>query len=86
MVTTDYKPYIIDMGYMFPPSLADLLGPTDEVHIFREVTEHVDISSLDSDFNGMGQHPYHPLMLLRLLMWGKGFEGGKHPPDRAFNP
>ena len=70
MVTTDYKPYIIDMGYMFPPSLADFLGPNDEVHIFREVTEHLDISCLDSDFNGMGQHPYHPLMLLRLLMWG----------------
>ena len=36
----------------------------------REVTEHLDISRLDSDFSGMGQCPYHPLMLLRLLMWG----------------
>jgi transposase len=67
---TEYKPYVIDTGYLFPPSLADFLGSEDEVHIFREVTEHLDISCLDSDFNGMGQHPYHPLMLLRLLMWG----------------
>jgi transposase len=66
----EYKPYDIDTGYLFPPSLADFLGTSDEVHIFREVTEHLDISCLDSDFNGMGQHPYHPLMLLRLLMWG----------------
>jgi transposase len=64
------KPYIIDTGYLFPPSLADFLGTDDEVHVFREVTEHLDVSHLDSDFNGMGQHPYHPLMLLRLLMWG----------------
>jgi len=64
------KPYVIDTGYLFPPSLADFLGAADEVHAFREVTEHLDISHLDSDFNGMGQHPYHPLMLLRLLMWG----------------
>jgi len=66
----EYKPYVIDTGYLFPPSLADFLGNDDEVYVFRELTEHLDISRLDSDFNGMGQHPYHPLMLLRLLMWG----------------
>jgi transposase len=70
MLETEYKPYVIDAGYLFPPSLADFLGPDDEVHIFAEVTKHLDIGSLDSDFNGMGQHPYHPRMLLRLLMWG----------------
>jgi transposase len=70
MTGVECKPYIIDTGYLFPPSLADFLGTDDEVHAFREVTEHLDVSHLDSDFNGMGQHPYHPLMLLRLLMWG----------------
>jgi len=70
MTYTEYKAYVIDTGYLFPPSLADFLGPEDEVHIFREVTEHIDVGSLDSDFHGMGQHPYHPRMLLRLLMWG----------------
>lgn len=66
----EYKPYDTDTGYLFPPSLADFLGLDDEVHIFKEITEHLDISYLDSDFNGMGQHPHHPLMLLRLLIWG----------------
>ena len=66
----EYKPYDIDTLYLFPPSLADFLGPEDEVHIFREVTEQLDISYLDGDFNGMGQYPHHPRMLLRLLMWG----------------
>jgi transposase len=70
MKGAEFKPYVTEMDYMFPPSLADFLGTTDEVHIFREVTEHLDISQLDSGFNGMGQHPYHPLMLLRVLMWG----------------
>ena len=70
MTGIECKPYVIDTGYLFPPSLADFLGAEDEVHVFREVTEHLDISHLDSEFNGMGQHPYHPLMLLRLLMWG----------------
>ena len=70
MLGSEYKPYIIDTGYLFPPSLADFLGSEDEVHAFREVTEQLDIGSVDSDFNGMGQHPYHPRMLLRLLMWG----------------
>ncbi len=70
MGVAEYKPYVIDTGYLFPPSLADFLGAEDEVHVFREVTEHLDINSLDSDFSGMGQHPYHPRMLLRLLMWG----------------
>jgi transposase len=70
MIGIEYKPYVMEMGYLFPPSLADFLGSTDEVHVFIEVTEHLDVSHLDSDFNGMGQRPYHPLMLLRLLMWG----------------
>jgi len=70
MIGLEYKPYIIDTGYLFPPSLADFLSSNDEVHIFREVTENLDIGNLDTDFHGMGQHPYHPLMLLRLLMWG----------------
>ena len=65
---TEYKPYVIDVGYLFPPSLVDFLGDKDEVHIFREVTQQLDIGCLDSDFKGMGQHPYHPRMLLRLLM------------------
>jgi transposase len=70
MLEIEYKPYVIDTGYLFPPSLADFLGTEDEVHVFREVTEQLNTSQLDSDFNGMGQHPYHPLLLLRLLMWG----------------
>jgi len=70
MSSTEYKPYVMDVGYLFPLSLAEFLGPDDEVHLFREVTEHLDVSCLDSEFNGMGQHPYHPKLLLRLLMWG----------------
>jgi len=66
----EYKPYDIDTGYLFPPSLADFLGSEDEVHIFREVTEQLDVGHLDSDYSGMGQHPYHPRLVLRLLMWG----------------
>ena len=54
MMDIEYKAYIIDMGYLFPPSLADFLGPDDEVHIFGEVTEQLDIGGLDTSFNGMG--------------------------------
>lgn len=70
MAEVEYKAYDIDTGYLFPPSLADFLGSEDEVHIFREVTEQLDVGDLDSGYSGMGQHPYHPRLLLRLLMWG----------------
>ncbi len=56
MLGSEYKPYIIDTGYLFPPSLADFLGSGDEVHAFREVTEELDIGSVDSDFSGMGRN------------------------------
>jgi transposase len=69
-MTLEYKDYVMEASYLFPPSLADFLGTNDEVHIFAEVTEHLNVSDLDSDFKGMGQHPYHPRLLLRLLMWG----------------
>ena len=70
MAEVEYKAYEIDTGYLFPPSLAGFLGSEDEVHIFREVTEQVEVGGLDSGYSGMGQHPYHPRLLLRLLMWG----------------
>src|SRR3990172_2034394 len=70
MTYTEYKPYVIDAGYLFPPSLAEFLGTEDEVQVLTEVTEHLDISCLDTYFSGMGQRPYHPRLLLRLLMWG----------------
>ena len=70
MAAIEYKEYVMNAGYLLPPSLADFLGSEDEVHAFAEVTEGLDISCLDSGFSGMGQHPYHPRMLLRLLMWG----------------
>ncbi len=34
MTYTEYKPYVIDTGYLFPLSLADFLGAEDEAHIF----------------------------------------------------
>ena len=46
MIGIECKPYVIDTGYLFPPSLADFLGTEDEVHVFREVTEHLDVSHL----------------------------------------
>ena len=70
MPDIEYKQYDIDTLYLFPPSLADFLGPDDEVHIFREVTEQLDISYLNGGFSGMGQYPHHPRMLLRMLIWG----------------
>ena len=69
-ISLEYKPYDIDTGSLSPPSLADFLGSDDEVHIFREATERLDVKCLNSEFSGMGQHPHHPRMLLRLLMWG----------------
>jgi transposase len=69
-MTLEYKDYVIGASYLFTPSLSDFIGPNDEVHAFAEVTEHLDVSGLDSDFSGMGQHAYHPRLLLRLLMWG----------------
>ena len=70
MAAIECKEYVIDTGYLFPPSLGDFLGTDDEVQVFTEVTEHLDVSCLDTDFSGIGQRPYHPRMLLRLLMWG----------------
>ena len=84
MVGMEYKPYVMEMGYLFPPSLADFLGTADEVHVFAEVTEHLDIRRLNSGFSGMGQHSYHPLMLLRLLMWGLASRANNGTDQREF--
>jgi hypothetical protein len=57
MTYKQYKSYIIDGGYLFTAPAADFLGDADEVHIFIEVIEPLDIKGVDSNFNIMGQKP-----------------------------
>ena len=64
----DWSP---DQSWLFPPSPRDWLSENHLVYFLLEVSEEIDLSSLmkayDSDLGG--QPPYHPRMMLVLLLY-----------------
>ena len=72
MTYTEYKPYVIDTGYLFPPSLADFLGTEDEVHIFREVTEQLGCRLSGLGLQWHGAAPLSPQDVASIAHVGDG--------------
>jgi len=68
-----FKPYYPDQSFLFPPSPREWL-PEDHLSFFiGDVVDTLDLSSiLDAYTNGdgRGQPPYHPAMMVKLLVYG----------------
>jgi transposase len=68
-----YKPYDPDQSYLLPPSLRDWL-PEDHLSYFiSDVVDAMDLSPIAQVYergDGRGQPPYHPRMMVKLLLYG----------------
>ena len=68
-----FKPYIPDQLYLLPPALRDWLP---EGHLALFISDVVDTLDLEPIFDvyeqgdGRGQPPYHPAMMVKLLIYG----------------
>jgi len=68
-----FKPYDPDQLYLLPPALRDWLP---EGHLALFISDVVDTLDLEPIFDvyeqgdGRGQPPYHPAMMVKLLIYG----------------
>jgi transposase len=68
-----FKPYNPDQLYLLPPAIRDWLP---EGHLALFISDVVDTLDLEAIFNayeegdGRGQPPYHPAMMVKLLIYG----------------
>jgi transposase len=67
-----FRAWDVDQGWVLPPSLHDFVPAGHLAHFVRDtVREGLDLSAiLDSYTEERGQPPYHPAMLVALLLYG----------------
>jgi transposase len=66
-----FRPWTPDQNYLFPPSPQDWLPQNHLVYFLLEVSEQIDIAPITNDYDSTqgGQPPFHPRMMLVLLLY-----------------
>lgn len=65
-----FKPYDVNNQFLIPPSWDEFISVNHPVRLVNDVINRIDISSLESEYEGGGRANYHPRMLLKLLVYG----------------
>jgi len=67
-----FRPWDVDQGWLLPPSLHDFVPAGHPAHFVRDtVREGLDLSSILSCYGEeRGYPPYHPAMMVALLLYG----------------
>ena len=70
-MTRKFRQWTPDQNYLFPPSPHDWLPQNHLVYFLLEVSEQIDISPIVDDYDSEkgGQPPFHPRMMLVLLLY-----------------
>ena len=65
-----FKPYNQHQIMMLPPSLEELIPESHTVRVVNEVINRINVDPLLSAYQTKGTSSYHPLMLLKVLVYG----------------
>lgn len=69
-MATKFIPVDRDTDFLFPPSVQEWLPDGHLARFVVDVVNQLDLSRLESAYAGRGSMPYHPSMLLGLLIYG----------------
>lgn len=75
-----FKPYNQHQLMLLPPSLEELIPPHHLVRVINKVVEKLDIRPILSTYKGGGTSSYHPLMLLKVVLYA--YVEGIYTPRR----
>jgi transposase len=73
MSSRRFREYDLDQGLLLPPSLEDWLPDGHLAFFISDVVDGLDVSRMLADYespDGKGAPPYHPRMLLKVLIYG----------------
>jgi hypothetical protein len=71
-MSKSFRPWDVDQGWLLPPSLHEFVPPGHLAHFVRDlVRETLDLTEILSGYNEVrGYPPYHPAMMVALLLYG----------------
>ena len=64
-----FKEYNQHQGMLFPPSLDEMIPPGNLVRVVNSIIESMDISTLVKQYKMVGTSSYHPLMMLKAILY-----------------
>lgn len=65
-----FKPYHQDQLMALPPTLEDLIPSDHTVRVVNDVINAINIEPLLKAYHVRGNSNYHPLLLLKVLVYG----------------
>lgn len=65
-----FKPYIQNQIELIPPSADELIPPNHLVRIVNSTIDQLRVEALMARYGGGGASRYHPMMLLKVLIYG----------------
>ena len=72
-MTKTFRPYSLDQQLLLPPDLRGWLPEGDLALFVSDVVDELDLSAIYAGYEsgeGRGQPPYHPGMMVKLLLYG----------------
>ena len=71
-MTKSFRPYSLDQRLLLPPDLRDWLPADDLAWFISDTVDELDLSAIVGTYeagDGRGQPPYHPAMMVKLLLY-----------------
>ncbi len=67
-----FQDWDVEQGWLFPPSVLDLVPANHPAHFVRELVRcDLDLSAIYADYEpGAGAPPYHPALMTALILYG----------------
>lgn len=62
-------PFELQHRSLFPPNIFELLPEFDECFIYEDLFAHLDTSEVEKRYSALGQHAYHPRLILGILIY-----------------
>ena len=54
---------------LFPTNVFDLLASDHDCYVYQDLFEQLDTSSLEANYSPLGQHTYHPQLIVSILIY-----------------
>ncbi len=67
---TNFRPVDRATPFLLPPSVEDWLPKDHLARFVVDIVDQLDLSALTRQYRGTGSAPYHPTMMLSLLIYG----------------
>ena len=64
-----FKPYVVGQVRLLPPSYDELIEAGHLVRVVNDAIDQLDLSPLLAQYKGGGTSSYHPLMMLKILVY-----------------